>query len=342
MFGFSTKHDSTNHDYLEPPLKIGYLGKVSFEADFISLNANYREVTEFERIFVGYYSRSVRNKSVDEVCFKGCLVCLAGGDNRQGLFVSVLPSQDSVGRLYPFMVFARLCDPEYYFRPNSLFFLADEVIRLHGINDGNLNAVIEAAHLNALSDENSEDTSQRSYRYSSQRSMEKLANFSCFQFRNLMIEDFKSDWVSILMFSMEQIFQFSTSGQSTRFNGIGLPIPISKCRSEVCLFWLQLIASIMPKGNWRPDIVIPTNTTTMFLLTRPLTESTLIECLDVKSSTPPKDLISDHMAEQSHDKNSVGRNEFEKVIDALEDHSSLELAVALRHLFDKRKKDNSA
>lgn len=343
MLSFTSKKQQSDQVPPDPMLRIGYLGKVTFEPDFISLNANSREVSDFEQLFLGYYSQSYSGKLIGGNQFKGCQVYLTGGDNRQGLFVTVIPSRDSVGRLYPFMLFGRLSDPDYYFKCNCLFFLADDIIQNYGVVHGtHSNMNINSDYISFLSDEHLSGNSYQTCREVSQRSMELLTNFSTCQFRDQMVGEFKLDWPKILMVSLEQIYQYSNYGQVTKLRGIGLPIPRNNYRREVCVFWLQLIDSVIPRGGWRPDIVIPTNETCIYLLTRPLTESSLMECLETKLDSPSL-LSFDEAIDETHQSGALGvENEVRKLTEALVGQSSMELVVALRKIFDSLKKLKTA
>jgi len=262
----------------------GALGKLRSEADFVQIDGNWREVKNLDEILQGLYlnlSRSSQQKK-----FKGCGVLLTGGADRQGLTSIVYPSEDKAGRLYPFVVFNRLADAGFYYKPEALFMSGMQSMKKALSEELNCGEVPEFNWLNRLS-----QLPERQA-YSDLRSAKRNAMSIA---EDVLLEEFL---VSIAGHEQELKANFMTgvallikmlkeNRVHRAYHGVWFPIPSYGKMENVIAFWLQLLSAVVPGNQWRPEIVWTSEieNSRLFVFTKPITSTGLMSTIDNEAAT---------------------------------------------------------
>jgi type VI secretion system protein ImpM len=262
----------------------GALGKLNSEADFVQIDANWREIKGLDEILQGLYlnlSRSAQKRP-----FSGCGLLLTGGSDRQGLVSIAYPSADRAGRLYPFVIFNRLSDAGFYYKPEALFVSGLCSIRKgldHALERGETPNSGWLVSLGALP----EHQSYVDFRNAKRNAM-SLAE-------EILLDDFliaaaghdQNRRIDFMVGIVLLITALKQGRVHRAYHGIWLPLPLMEKNENVVAFWLQLLSAIMASNQqWRPDVAWTSSVgnSRLFVFTKPLTSTGLQATIDDESA----------------------------------------------------------
>jgi type VI secretion system ImpM family protein len=281
----------------------GAFGKLKLEPDFIHIDSNWREVRLLDETLQSVYSEMSRADRLEH--FSGCGLLLTGGSDRQGLLAFVYPSEDKSGRFYPFVLFNRLSDTNYYLKPDATFAAGLSELATALKTTSNVLTLEEPrAEWLALLRSQPEHCTPMDARLA-KRSAMALAERETFT--NWLTElvgtdtDMRIDFITGLLALLSQ---FKQGRVHRAYHGIWLPLLTGDQRSNSIAFWLQLLTGIMTTQNWRPDIIwsIGDSNNRLFILNKPLTNSAL------QASTDPQQVVSSFIGWQDVDTTQTRHN----------------------------------
>ncbi|MBU2862309.1 DUF2094 domain-containing protein [Reinekea forsetii] len=285
----------------------GGFGKISSEPDFINIDGQWREVKLLDETLQNLYKEL--SITMQQELFRGFGILLTGGGDRQNLAAMVFPSEDKAGRIYPFVVFNRLTDSAYYLKPDS--------IKIAGFNAienaiGTSAFELESARhdwVNLLKDlpELQPEMDVRDAKRASMKAAEEVLLKDWLE--DVVGSDFKSQ-KSFIEGNIQLIKQLKENRIHRAYHGISFPLGSTLNQESALSFWLQLITAVMNGQQWRPDIVWSKDSGTahLFVLTKPMTSSSLKSVIEANVSTSSyltwQDVLSE-AAQLNHPKDMI-------------------------------------
>lgn len=296
MFGFgATKESVANKDVV----RAGYTGKWPTHADFVSVNQRFREVNEVDHVLNGLYPE-LRSLGLESIEFS-IGFCRVGGGDRQTVMGTVQSSQDSAGRLYPFMAFLRYTDPRLYYHPDyAMVAASQQMMRYMAERDKSTDQPMDQTHLDAVSIQFEKQVIQQDWLILLEKQL------SAFTARDMFIQLVGSDysfWRKQLACCLLLMIDFIANPHSKSTVGIWLPMGSQEHIGPISQFWLALLKAFTHK-DWRPDFFWTQQWVgnRLYVLCRPMTSSALANVIaqtamprfvgwgDLLSSAPSKSL----------------------------------------------------
>ena len=271
---FGRKSPKKDEDQVLPRVSItGALGKLKSEADFVQLDANWREVKELDATLQGMYLNLTRAQHQSQ--FSGCGLIMTGGADRQGMVALIYPSADSAGRLYPFMVFNRLADNQFYHKPDALYASGIHSIEKSLAQATSLDDTPKAEWLSRLKTL-PEHQVYLDAKLAKRESMTLTEKMTLEDWLKSIAGDDQELRLNMLT-GIVRLIQTLKQGRVHRaYQGIWLPLLVNESTKKALAFWLQLLSAVMSGHSWRPDIIWTLHQQPrIFVLTKPLTNSAL-------------------------------------------------------------------
>lgn len=273
MFGYRKAQPEKPVETVSPSL-VGASGKLPCEADFIQVDAGWREVKALDAIVQTLYFKLP--EATRQSAFRTLGVLQAADSDRQGLLAIVMPSQDSAGREYPFMVFNRVTDPEFSNKPDALF--ASATIRLDSLMSIPQSLRLDSSTLEI------EELKQvgRVNDYAEVREARRLAMK---MIEGIPLQEFvlslagtELDRQTELLSGLMALMAMLKARRLHRvYQGIWLPLPDEMTVAQSLAFWMQLLSALIADKSWCPDVmwVAQEHGGRCYVLTRPLTATAM-------------------------------------------------------------------
>lgn len=291
---FGRKQSKESEEVSLPRVSItGAFGKLKSEPDFIQIDSNWREVRLLDETLQSVYSEMSRANRLDH--FGGCGLLLTGGSDRQGLLALVYPSEDKSGRFYPFVLFNRLSETNYYLKPDATFAASltaiDTALDIH--SSVMLQEQPSTAWLAPLRAQPEHCTPMEA-RLAKRTAMTYAERATFDNWLTELVGTDSNMRHDIIVGLIALLGQLKQGRVHRAYLGIWLPLLTGEQRINSIAFWLQLLTAIMTAQNWRPDIVWSTGQSNnrLFILTKPLTSSAL------QAATDPQLAVSSYLGWQ--------------------------------------------
>lgn len=254
---------------------LGGFGKLPSEADFVSVDTQWREVRELDDLVQRTFSELSRSQSGEALHTRGLL--MTGGGDRQGLVAWMYPSQDKAGRAYPFVLFNRIAVSHYNYKPEA--YLTEGTQRLVQIAGSreSLQVQPETQWLDALRAVPEYQTPM-DVRVARREAMAHIEAASLVGWLDALVGPDPSAQKRFLCQTHALLQQLKQGRIHRAYHGIWLPLGHSDCAQLSLSFWVQLLSGAMANAEWRPDFIWSTedNNHRLFVLTKPLTQSSLL------------------------------------------------------------------
>ncbi len=281
---FGRKQTKVTEEVELPRVSItGAFGKLKSEPDFVQIDSNWREVRVLDDTLQSVYSELSRANRLPH--FGGCGLLLTGGSDRQGMLALVYPSEDKSGRFYPFVLFNRLSEANFYLKPDATFTASLAAMESTlNIDESVLSVNEPSTDWLASLRAQPEHCVPMEARLAKRTAMTfaERATFDLWLLEMVGTDiEKRKDIISGLLALLSQFKQ----GRIHRaYHGIWLPLLGGEQRLSSIAFWLQLLTATMSAQNWRPDIVWSTgpDNNRLFILTKPLTSSALQTATDAQ------------------------------------------------------------
>ncbi len=274
---FGRKQSKENPEVALPRLSItGAFGKLPSEADFVQIDSNWRELKDLDDTLQNVYSELSRANQLDH--FAGCGVLRTGGGDRQATVNLVYPSEDKSGRFYPFVLFHRLSEKGFYYKPDAQFAASLPAMTL-AIGEPELAQLPGLPSPNWLTSlrQQPEYCTPMDPRLAKRAAMTMAEKVTLGHWLDVLVGQDPALRQDIIVGTILLLRQLKQGRIHRAYYGIWLPLPAGEHGVNCIAFWLQLLTAVMTDQRWRPDIVWSTmpDNNRLFILTKPLTSSAL-------------------------------------------------------------------
>ncbi|EAR09295.1 TagF domain-containing protein [Reinekea blandensis] len=257
-----------------PQSLVGASGKLPSAADFIQVDAGWREVKALDGIIQTLYFQLPEQTRL--TAFQSLGVLQAASIDRQGLLALIIPSMDSAGREYPFLVFNRVTDPEFSYKPDALFVSAMD--RLSDLIEAPEMLSIERQSLDVsmLSDLN-RSLSYCDVRIARRQAMQMVETIRLQAFLQPLAGDDETSQRKALSGLIALLEVLKTRRLHRVYQGIWLPLPSGVTTAKSLAFWMQLLSAVINDKSWCPDVfwIDTEQDCRCFILTKPLTATAM-------------------------------------------------------------------